>query len=159
LFGESHPILFYGGEEVAGTRSVDDLVGAGFKVGRVCVARVGEIGVNADANRHARSEVVDVNIGDEQGGSAADQIMMAALVDKPEGNGSVPLSDFEGKGLALALGRAAASGAALLRPTRECPSPHDDAQDALDGRIEARLDYAGSPNVEEGVKRLDGAGL
>jgi hypothetical protein len=85
--------------------------------------------------------------------------MTAALVDKPEGNGPVRLSDFEGEGLLLALGRAGASGAALLRPTRGCPGPHDDAQDALDGRIEARLDCAGNPNVEEGVKGLDGAGL
>jgi hypothetical protein len=134
--------------------SIGDGVGAAFKIGRVF-----EIGVNADANRHAWSEVIDVNIGDEQGGSAADQIMTAALVNKPEGNGPVRLSDFEGKGLALALGRADAGGAAWLRPICGCSGPHDDAQDALDGRIEARLDCAGSANVEDGVKGLDGAGL
>src|ERR1039458_8636092 len=83
--------------------SVDDLVGAGFEIGWIRIRRGWEIGVNADANRHARSEVVDVNIGDEQGGATADQIMTAALVDKPEGNGPVRLSDFEGKGLARSL--------------------------------------------------------
>jgi hypothetical protein len=115
--------------------------------------------VNADANRHARSEVVDVNIGDEQGGSAPEQNMAAALVNKPEGDGPVPLCDFEGKGLVLALGRGVACGTALPRPACGCPGPHDDAQDALDGWIEARLDYAGSPNLEDGVKGLDGGGL
>src|ERR1039458_6820269 len=133
--------------------SIGDGVGAAFKIGRVF-----EIGVKADAHRHARSEVVDVNIGDEQGGSAADQIMTAALVDKPEGNGPVRLSDFEGKGLELALGRADAGGAALLSPTCGCPGPHDDTEDALDGRIEARLDCAGGTNFEVGGKGLDGGG-
>jgi hypothetical protein len=85
--------------------------------------------------------------------------MTAALVDDPEGNGPVPLGDFEGKGLALALGRAGASGAALPRLTCGCTRPHDDAQDALDGRIEACLNCAGGANVEVGVNGLDGAGL
>src|SRR5208282_4125719 len=94
-----------------------------------------QIGVNANANRHARSEVVDVNIGDEQRGSASEQMMMAALANEPERDGSVPLGDFEGKGLTLVLGMAG---------TTRCTGPHDDAQGALDGRIEARLDCAGS---------------
>jgi hypothetical protein len=115
--------------------------------------------MNADANRHARSEVVDVNIGDERGGSASEQMMTAVLVNKPKGNGPVPLGNFEGKGLALALGRGGAGGAALPRPTCGCTGPHDNAQDALDGRIEACLDCAGSPNLEDGVKGLDGGGL
>jgi hypothetical protein len=115
--------------------------------------------VNADANRHARREIVDVNIGDERGGSASEKMMTTALVDKSEWNGSVPLGDFEGKVLALALGRECAGGAAFLRPTCGWTGPHDNAQDTLDGRIEARLDCAGSPNLEDGVKGLDGGGL
>ena len=91
--------------------------------------------MNRDVNRHARSEVIDVNIGDEQRRAAPDQFMTAALVNKPEGNGPVRLSDFEGKGLELALGRAEAGGATWLRQTCGCPSSNDDAQDALDGRV------------------------
>ena|ERR1700689_2435422 len=143
--------------------SVDDLVGAGFEIGWIGIRRGWEIGVNADANRHAWSEIVDVDIGDEQGGSAADQIMAVALVDKPEGNGPIRLSDFERNGLELALGRRGAGGASWLSRTRGCPGPHrgphNDAQDAIDGRIEAGLDCAGGPNVEDGVKGLDGGAL
>ena len=106
--------------------------------------------MNADANRHARSEVVDINIGDEQRGSASEQMMMAALANEPERDGSVPLGDFEGKGLTLVLGIAGASG---------WTGPHDDAQDALDGGIEARLNCAGSSNLEDGVKGFDGGRL
>ena len=50
--------------------SIDDGVGVAFEIGWGGIRRDWEVGVNADANRHARSEVVDVNIGNEQGGAA-----------------------------------------------------------------------------------------
>ena len=142
--------------------SIDDGVGVAFEIGWGGIRRGWEVGVNADANRHARSEVVDVNIGNEQGGAASEKIVTAGLANKPEGNGPVPLSDFECRGLAVASGWACGSGAVSLMPapaTAGFPGLHDDAQDTLDGRIEARLNCAGIPHLERGVDWLDGAGF
>ena len=95
--------------------------------------------MNADANQHSRGEVVDVNVGDEDGGTVSEEIVTAGLSNKPEWNGPVPLSDLDCRGLVIALERMSAC---------RFPGLHNDAQDALDGRIEACLNCAGSPNLE-----------
>lgn len=69
--------------------SIDDLECAAYKLWRI-----GEIGVNADMNRHARSEIIDVNFGDEQGWPSAGRPMTAALADEAKGNVAVRLSDL-----------------------------------------------------------------
>ena len=133
------------------TESIDDGVGVAFEIGWGGIRRGWEIGVNADANRHARSEVVDVNIGDEQGGAAAEKIMTAGLAHKPEGNGPVPLSDFECRGLAVAseLDWAPADSLACTM-MRRTPS--------MGGSRLASI-VPEAPTWKDGVEWLDGAGF
>ena len=72
--------------------------------------------MNADANRHTRGEVVDVNFGNKQRGSGSEQ-MVASLMNNPERNGPVPLRDVEGKRLALVLRDGASQADAPARTT------------------------------------------
>ena len=113
--------------------------------------------MKSHAQGNAGREVVDIDFGNSPGGLCVQgTVDLAFNASKTERNRRASLGDFKGEAIVGAGGRTGDS--AGLHSATGFALDYNDAQHALDRRIDARFEDAGGGKLKIGVDRFDGTG-